>query len=153
MSGAGQAPPAQAGSKEAAEPFAASARFTDAEVESLYGFAVDLIRQGQYEKALNLVLVAAVYRPTQARYFRAVGICHKKLDQHDAAIQAFQMATSLEPDDMESALHVAESLLALEREDEALPLLRSVQEYAQASGEHPKVLERANALLSLRGET
>jgi type III secretion system low calcium response chaperone LcrH/SycD len=137
-----------AGLRSAAAALPSHERFSDEQIAGLYAVGYDLCAQGQYDKAVSFLILAALYRPGERNYMLALGICHKALKQHARAIQAFSMATALDPTNPDAALHVAECLLALKRRDEAESLLASVVECARLGGRHEAVLRRAEVILA-----
>jgi len=79
------------------------ARFSDEQVEVVYGIGYALYQQGKFDSAIGLFQVLLVYRPLDARLMMAFALCCKRLCRFDAAIPAFSAALALAPEEPAAA--------------------------------------------------
>lgn len=124
-------------------------RFSDADLEGLYGTARSFMSAGRYDKAMSMLALCAMYRPQVAKYLVALGTCHRRLDQHEMAVQAFALAAGLDPMRYDAALQTAECLLRLRRRQEAHHVLTSLVECGKVMKEAAPFGTRAKVLLDL----
>lgn len=124
-------------------------RFTDADLEALYGTARSFMSAGRFDKAMSMLALCAMYRPQVAKYLVALGTCHRRLDQHEMAVQAFALAAGLDPMRYDAALQTAECLLRLQRRSEAQHVLTSLVECGKVVQEAAPFSVRAKVLLDL----
>ena len=129
----------------------AARRFCDADVEFIHATAVGLMRAGRMDKALSMLVVCAMYRPHNSRYLLALGNCHRLLRHDEEALQAFAMATAMDPMNYDAALQVGECLLRLRRVDESRKVLGALVECAQQVEQAALPAARAKVLLELTG--
>lgn len=130
---------------------AAARRLSDDELECVHSMGQSLMRAGRLDKALSLLLVCALYRPHNARYLLAVGLCHRRLGRDIEALQALALATSMDPMNYDAALLCAECLLRLRRTDEARKVLAALAECGRVVPQAKTHGARAQALLDLLG--
>jgi Flp pilus assembly protein TadD len=124
-------------------------RFTDDEVESLYGMGQALLQAGQVDKALSMHFVCTIYRPFSGKYLVGLGKCHREAGNEHAAFQTFAAASTLEPMNFRAALQMGESLMRMHRVDDARRIFESIVDCAKDTKEALPAAARATALLGL----
>lgn len=127
----------------------ASTRFTDDQIETVYGIGYALYQQGKFESAVGLYQVLLIYRPMDARIMTAFAMCCKRLSRFDAAIPAFAAALALAPDDPSSAIHLSECLAALGKLDECRTILDPLIKLTELDEHYDSIRKRAETLRSL----
>jgi len=130
---------------------AASRRFSDPEVEYIHATAQSLLRAGRMDKALSMLVVCVLYRPHNSKYLMSLGMCHRRLHNDHQALQAFAMATAMDPMNYDAALQVGECLLRLRRVDESRKVLGALVECAKQVEQAARPAARAKVLLELAG--
>lgn len=99
--------------------------------EVLYNSARDLYQQGQYKKSLQKLDRALKVRPDWAVLPYAKGLCFDKMDQVEAAKQAFKDCLTLTPDDSDCLYNLAR----LYYEDNSLDVASAYAEQAEMMAE------------------
>jgi type III secretion system low calcium response chaperone LcrH/SycD len=121
---------------------------SDGQVNTIYTAAYQLSERGRHDQACALFALLRMYRPQEAKYSHAVGICFRKLGSYEQAIPFFASAMELKPDDFAPAFQLIECLMLLGRREQAMQVLQAVAsggaDYAQEAA-----TERARALMSL----
>lgn len=87
------------------------------------------LERGQLERAFRLFQLSAEIDATNADTFYYQGVVLQRWHQHAAALDAYQKAYDLEADKPGRMLAVAETLVALDRIDDAVALLESKKYY------------------------
>lgn len=101
-------------------------RLSDGQANTLYATAYQLAERGQHEKASAVFALLGMYRPGDARFAHAAGICYRKLGRYQDALAMFGRALQIEPGDYAPAFQVVECLLLLGRRGEAQELLKAM---------------------------
>lgn len=105
---------------------AAAHRFSDQDIEGLYAIGLSLMNAARFERARSMLVLCALYRPYEARFLVALGVCHRRLKNEEQALQAFATAACVDPGHFEAMLQAAESLLRLGRAGEARRFLQQL---------------------------
>jgi type III secretion system low calcium response chaperone LcrH/SycD len=126
-----------------------STRFSEDQIEMIYGLAHSLFEQGKFENACGIFQVLLVYKPLEIRFLTAFGICCKRMARYDGAIPAFSTALIIEPGNLESGVHLAECFVALDLKEQALLVLDPLRKLAELDTRSEYILRRAEALQSL----
>jgi tetratricopeptide (TPR) repeat protein len=121
-------------------------RFSDEQVEIIYGIAYAMFSQGKLEAAHGLFETLVIYRPTNAKIMLAYGICCKKMLRFDAAIPALMAAFFCDPQDLTAAIHLTECLAVVGRHDECEKVLDPLIIAAQLDGKFESIMRRAKTL-------
>lgn len=87
------------------------------------------LERGQLERAYRLFQLSAELDPTNADVFYYQGVVLQRWHQQAAALDAYQKAYDLEADKPGRMLAVAETLVALDRVDDAISLLEEKKYY------------------------
>lgn len=124
-------------------------RFSDDDLGSVFATAKSFMGAGRFDKAMSMLLVCAMYRPHEPKYLTALGVCHRRLGQHEMAVQAFALATSMDPMHYDAALQAAECLLRLRRHDDARQVLRALVDCGSLTEDAAPQAARAKVLLEL----
>lgn len=97
---------------------------TEEQLEALYHLATELYCAECYNKAADLFRLLCFYKPEEVRAWVGLGGSHQRIGNHKAALSAFMIASSYDPQSPEPRLYAAHSLIDLEN----LPLaLESAQ--------------------------
>lgn len=123
-----------------------STRFTDEQIEIIYGIGHSLFVQGKFENAGNVFQMMLIYRPLEPRILGAFALCCKRLGQFETAIPAYSAALVLEPMNLTWAVHMAECLAALGQRDESLTLLDPLIKLAVLDESYNELRSRAETL-------
>lgn len=97
--------------------------------EVQFHLAEALYRQGNLAGALERFHVAAELDHNYLEAWIQIGCIHAELGQHDAAIEAFDIALDLHPDCPDAHIHKAETLHQAGRTQEAVPHWRKYLEF------------------------
>ena len=97
--------------------------FNAEQVEIIYSIGHSLFSQGKFDNANVFFQVLMIYRPLEPRFLFAYGLCCKNQSLYLEALQAFTAALGLEPENLKSAGHLVECLVALGKKKESLEIL------------------------------
>src|SRR4051812_41154516 len=100
-----------------------SHRLSDEQAEAIYSMGYHLMQQGQGDRAARVLLLLTLFRPNDAKYWHAMGVCCHRRNDPAGAVEALTRALDLAPEDPKPAFLLVESLLALGLRDEATSLL------------------------------
>lgn len=120
-------------------------RFTDDQIEIIYGIGHSLFMQGKLDNACGVFQILSIYRPLEARAFFAYGLCCKNLGRYADAVPSFVASLCLDPENMSSGINLAECLAALGKKDETITILDPLIKLA--------ALDESFASLKLRAES
>ncbi|MFC4160053.1 SycD/LcrH family type III secretion system chaperone [Chitinimonas lacunae] len=126
-------------------------RFSDEDLELVYGIAYNLYRHGRHDDALRYFAMLTSYRPLETRYLLGLGACQQMLRNYEGAIQAYALAAMVRPEAPEPSLHIAECLVAQAQFAEARTTLEALIRLCELSGQ-TALEQRARGLLELIGE-
>lgn len=141
--------------RERLQALPSATRFSDEQVEVVYGIGYALYQQGKFESAVGLFQVLLLYRPLDARLMMAFAQCCKRLLRFDAAIPAFAAALALDPDEpeaAEAAIHLSECLAALGKTDECKSILDPLLRMAELDTRLDSIKRRAETLRAMLNE-
>lgn len=130
----------------------ASTRFSDEQIEVVYGIGYALYQQGKFESAVGLFQVLLIYRPMDARIMMAFAMCCKRLLRFDAAIPAFAAVLALDSTDPDPAIHLSECLAAMGKRDECRGVLEPLIQLTELDTRFDSIRKRAEALRALLNE-
>ncbi|MDR6536925.1 hypothetical protein [Variovorax soli] len=122
---------------------AMSRRLSEAQINSVYATAYNLLQQGSIDRADRLFGMLIALRPNCAKYWHAVGICRRRKNDFAFAVEALGRAFELDPASLECGLLQVEAMMLMERRAEAAELLARVEALAR---------EHADAISSWRAE-
>lgn len=131
------------------EALPSSRRMSYANTEAIYADAYALVAQGRYAEAIKRFGLLILYRPSEAKYWEGLGVCHQQLSRYDEAISAYAFAANIEAEQPEYMLAIAECELLKHAIAEASESLRLVSDFCRERGGFEKTRERAEALLEL----
>ena len=123
-----------------------SARFSDEQIEVIYGIGHSLFVQGKFENACSVFQMMLIYRPLDPRILGAFALCCKRNGQFETAIPAYSAALVLEPTNLSWAVHMAECLAALGKRNESLTLLDPLIKLAVLDESYNDLRSRAETL-------
>jgi Flp pilus assembly protein TadD len=111
-------------------------RINDDQAEAIYATGYHLLQQGQPERAVRVFEMVTFFRPDDARYWYALGICCRRLDDPQGAAEALTEAVERNPDDAQPALLLVETLMLLGEHEVAGEFLDAVAEAAEDREDH-----------------
>lgn len=123
-------------------------RLSEPQINAVYSAAYNLLQLGRIDRAVPMFSMLTMLRPDSARYWHAVGICHRRLNQFAPAATAFGRAFAVDPAFLECGLMQVEALLLQGLRTEASELLAQVGDMARAQND-PAALLRAEGLREL----
>jgi len=123
-----------------------STRFSDEQIEVIYGIGHSLFVQGKFENACSVFQMMLIYRPLDPRILGAFALCCKRNGQFETAIPAYSAALVLEPTNLSWAVHMAECLAALGKRNESLTLLDPLIKLAVLDESYNDLRSRAETL-------
>lgn len=123
-------------------------RLSEPQLNSVYSAAYNLLQQGAIDRAARMFNLLIAMRPDRPRYWHAVGVCYRRQQAFAFAVEAFGRAFELDPAFLECGLMQVESLLLMQRRDEAAQVLERVEAMAQEEGSAP-AMARAEGLREL----
>ena len=126
----------------------AAQRLSEPQLNSIYSAAYNLLQQGATERAARMFNMLVALRPDRARYWHAVGVCRRRQEEFAFAVEAFGRAFELDPAFLDCGLMQAESMLLMQRRDEAALVLERVEALAREQGDGPAMM-RAEGLREL----
>ncbi len=122
------------------------ARFSDEQIEIIYGIAYAFFNQGKLEAAHGLFETLVIYRPLDSRIMLAYGICCKKMLRFDAAIPALTAAFFCNPEDLSSAIHLSECLAVIGKYEECRQVLDPLVQLTELDDKFASIKRRAETL-------
>ena len=131
------------------EALDSSKRFTQEELETVYGLAHNLYSTGRFDEALRYFAFLTLYRPTDPKFLLGLAASQQMSRNYEAAIQTYSFLTLLDPTDPGPTLRIGECLMLLGQADEARDSFRMVIALANASGQHGPLKARAEGLLQV----
>jgi type III secretion system low calcium response chaperone LcrH/SycD len=126
-----------------------SKRFTDEQIEIIYGIGHALYMQGKFDNACGVFQMMLIYRPLDSRILSAFALCCKRLSRFEAAIPAYSAALALDPSNLSLAVHMAECLAALGKREQSLRLLNPLIKLAVLDQSYDALRKRAEMLRDL----
>lgn len=121
-------------------------RFDDRQIEILYSIAHSVYEQGKIEIASGMFQLLLIYRPVDSKILTALGICKKRLENFDDAINIFSLLFFLDPANLNSVQHLAECLAARGSTNEALEILNKLIKFSEEKKQFKTVNSRASIL-------
>jgi type III secretion system low calcium response chaperone LcrH/SycD len=131
------------------EKLPSAKRLTQTDTEAIFSIAYSLIAQGHFVDALKYFAVLTLYRPTDAKYQAGLGLCFQTIGCYDEAIGNFAFAASLEPDNPQYMLSIAECELQKRDFATARATLEMVARYCKETGRFDEAGQRAESMLAL----
>ncbi len=129
------------------------ARFSDEQVEIIYGIAYAMFNQGKLEIAHGLFQTLMIYRPTNPRILLAYGICCKKTLRFDAAISALSSAYFCDPEDLNPVMHLSECLAVVGKYTECQNVIDPLISFATIDEKYHTIKKRAQTLKEMLRST
>jgi len=123
----------------------------DKEIEVIFLMGHYLYNYGKYQPALNIFSVLTLYKPFMSKYWRAAGAANQALKKYKEAIVAYDMALTTNLNDVVSYTYRGESKLSSGMADDGVADLRRAVEIGQPLGYYTQWVNRARALLKVRG--
>jgi len=123
-----------------------STRFSNEQIEIIYGIGHSLFMQGKFDSACNVFQMMMIYRPLDSRILGAFALCCKRLARFDGAIPAFYAALLLEPTNLNLAVHLVECLNAIGNHEASLKLLEPLINLAVLDESYKDLLARAETI-------
>ena len=105
-----------------------------------------------YGEALRLYSFMALMDHFDARALKGMAMCHQRLDGHQEALKCFGLSLLLKPEDLESVVMSAESLIHLARDDEAMEIIEkllAIKDADQHAAGLPAIRVKARGLKDL----
>lgn len=127
-------------------------RLGSRECAVIYKQGHTLYQRGRYAQAAEIFCLLTLYRPQEVRFLLAGAICLKLQYRFDMAAPLFFAAMMLDETDPTPALHLAQCLLVLQREDMARETLHLVLGRTKNLPEHAEIETRARQWLAQQGE-
>ena len=100
----------------------------DTAVLQLEAAATALYRDGQLEKAEDLLENLVLMRPHEHTYWTLLGVVYRRRKRKAAALSCLRKAARLDRTDANTLINLAETLLEVGKLDEGVGLLRSIFE-------------------------
>ena len=132
--------------KEALEALPSSARFSQAEIDTVYAMAYQLAAQQRYESARQYFSLLTLYRPTNITYLQGMALCHRMLEHYDEALNVYSFLAVIDPENMGHEIAIAECLMLRSDFEEARTTVNHILQYCKESGQTPPSGERAQVL-------
>ncbi len=123
----------------------------DKEIEVIFLMGHYLYNFGKYQPALNIFSVLTLYKPFMSKYWRAAGAANQALKKYKEAIVAYDMALTTNFNDVVSYTYRGESKLSSGLTDDGVADLRHAVEIGTSLGYYGQWVNRARALLKVRG--
>ena len=132
--------------KEALEALPSNSRFSQAEIDTLYAMAYQLVSQGRYETASQYFALLTLYRPTNVNYLQGMALCHRQLERYAEALNLYSFLAVIDPENMDHEVAIEECLVLQSELDEARETVdRNLQCFHESSRED-KSADRARVL-------
>lgn len=95
------------------KPLLKKSTVTEPQLEALYALACELYHAECYDKAADLFRLLCFYQPNHVKGWLGLGGAHQRLQNHEAALSAFTMASVYDPQNPEPRLYAAHSFIDL----------------------------------------
>jgi len=118
------------------------------ELDALYGVGYDLCNEGSFHHALPIALQLVLHAPREPRYSFMAGSCLQRQNQPEQAVLLFAQTLLLQPDDAAAAYRLGESLLAIDRNEEARDVLLETVELCRGNERYRRIYELATERLA-----
>lgn len=96
------------------------------QLEALYASAWALCEEGQFDKALPVVLLLAAHAPSEARHLFLVATCFQRTDQPAQAAQMYVQCLLLDAQHYAALFRLGECLQAMGEREKAIDLFEAV---------------------------
>jgi tetratricopeptide (TPR) repeat protein len=97
--------------KEALEALPSSERLSNADAETIYGMAYQLVEHSRFESALGYFSLLTLYKPTHPAYLQGLGTCYRALERYEEALNVFSFLAVIDPDNLDHEIAIAECLM------------------------------------------
>lgn len=127
--------------------------FNEQQIEIIYSIGHSLFTQGKFSNACIFFQVLMIYRPLEPRFLFAYGLCCKNQGLYLDAIPAFTAALGFEPENLKSAGHLVECLVALGKKEESLEILEPLIKLTALDKSYYSLHMRAESIRNLLEKT
>lgn len=135
--------------KDALEALPSSSRLSNADTEAIYALAHQLVAQARYETAFRYFSLLTLYKPTNVTYLRGLALTYRMLERYDEALNVYSFLATIDPNEPQHTLDIAECLLLRRDLDEAKQTVEMIIGYCKENSASDKVRSRAEALHDL----
>lgn len=124
---------------------------SEEQLEALYAIALQHYNAENYDDAIPLFKMLALYNSNEPKYFMGLAACHQELGNYELAVETYGSAALMcALTDPRPFYFAALCLLKLQRKDDAITTLESLA--ITASTEHPdaqEYIDKAAKLLQM----
>ncbi|GAB1387134.1 hypothetical protein MASR1M59_22820 [Melaminivora sp.] len=135
--------------KQALEALPSSSRLSQADTDTIYALAHQLVVQGRYEAAYGYFSLLTLYKPTNVTYLKGLALCYRQLEHYNEALNVYSLLATIDPDEVEHSIAIAECLMLQRELEEARATVDLILQYCQENSVAPKSSTRARALHEL----
>lgn len=104
---------------------------SDESLKHIYALIKHCVHEKKHEEAQHLLTFLTTLAPNVPGYWLALGICFQALNQHDKAIEAFNITKALDSTDPAPFVYAAESYHSLKMNDQAKHEIEGAQHLLQ----------------------
>jgi type III secretion system low calcium response chaperone LcrH/SycD len=117
------------------------------EKEELYKTGYVLYSSGEYKKASYLFAYLIISDPLTDCFWRGFASCKQLLQEYLSAIEAWNAASKLQPQEPTNYFHAAECYLSIQKKDHALHNLNQAEKFCREA----TLLQKIHILKSIYG--
>ncbi len=99
-----------------------------------YSQAVDLVKAGNYQRALGLLQKVVQRNPQNADAWNYIGLSHRKLKDYDQSLEAYRKALSINPEHKGANEYLGELYLQTGKLDKAKEQLKKLDDICGVFG-------------------
>lgn len=121
---------------------------TDKEMEAIYSTAYNFYTHGKFDKAKNIFLALTQLDNYKPKYWVGLGASRQMLKDFQPAIDAYGLATLLNPKDPKPLFYASGCFMKLNQTDMAIQALETAIEIAGNNPEHKDIRLQAENLLT-----
>lgn len=122
-------------------------QISDQQVQALYAWGYELQKQKQFAKAERIFQYLCHLNHYDPRYWIALGFCRERRKLYEAALQAYIMAGTLDPQNPSPPLRATECLFLMGRLALAVKSAERVLDLTREETQFPQARDRAEKLL------
>lgn len=121
----------------------------DEKKNALYSMGHYQYTQGKYSEAFKIFQLIVLNDHLNRRAIKALGSCLQMLKFYEDAMKQLAIAVYMEPSDPGPVLQIAECMLALNKKEDAISLLKEIMQEFGAINEFKEINKKVNGLLEL----
>ena len=135
--------------KDALDALPSSERLSNADAESIYGMAYQLVDHARFESALGYFSLLTLYKPTHPTYLQGLGICYRALERYEEALNVFSFLAVIDPENLDHEIAIAECLMLQKEFAEAQRTMSLLLRHCKENKIETPSSARASALWEL----